>query len=204
MGALEQAVGTLEDAVRLIDPAIAKFQAQAGLLRAIRGGATLEEAAAGYVDPVPAGVHPTALLEDARRDIKRRRSLHGLARGLPLCAHALGLVPDAETRQRWGSCNVAALTHARNAQMRLRNAASFYMAAGDAIDLASVLPFQAPLRLAWMGAAERLTRLAVREATMARDNMVMMRQAVGMQSLVAMGILGPALGGGINNQVDHQ
>ncbi|KAM3408774.1 hypothetical protein ACQJBY_001690 [Aegilops geniculata] len=205
--AFAQAAGIPEEVFRSINLAIAKLEARAGLLRAIRDGATLEEATAGYVEPGPLGVLPATLLEDARRGIKRRRSLHALARGLPLCAHALGRAPDAETSQRWESCNVFALTYARRAQMRLRNAASFYIAAMDAIDLASVLPFGAPLRIAWMGAAERLTRLAAREATMARDNMVMMGLAVAQQAWIAKAMMGPApgaLGGGINNQVHHQ
>ncbi|KAF6983663.1 hypothetical protein CFC21_001802 [Triticum aestivum] len=205
--AFAQAVGVPEEVLRSINLAIAKLEARAGLLRAIRDGATLEEATAGYVEPGPDGVLPAALLEDARRGIKRRRSLHSLARGLPLCARALGRAPDAETIQRWEICNVAVLTYARRAQMGLRNAASFYMAAGDAIVLASVLPFGAPLRVAWMGAAERLTRLAAREATMARDNMFMMGLAVGQQAWLAMAMMGlapGALGGGVNNQVHHQ
>ncbi|XP_048547837.1 uncharacterized protein LOC125532022 [Triticum urartu] len=205
--AFAQAVGVPEEVLRSINLAIAKLEARAGLLRAIRDGATLEEATAGYVEPGPDGVLPAALLEDARRGIKRRRSLHSLARGLPLCARALGRAPDAETIQRWEICNVAVLTYARRAQMGLRNAASFYMAAGDAIVLASVLPFGAPLRVAWMGAAERLTRLASREATMARDNMFMMGLAVGQQAWLAMAMMGlapGALGGGVNNQVHHQ
>ncbi|KAI5016724.1 hypothetical protein ZWY2020_006575 [Hordeum vulgare] len=190
---LDQVVGTPEETTSLIDPAIAKFEAQVQLLRAIRCGASIEEATAGYVDPAPDGVSPTTLLEDARRNIQRRRSLHGLACGVPLCANKLGLGPNEAWREIWESCNRTALRFTRRMEECLRNAASLYMAARDAIDLASVLPIGAPLRVAWMEAAELLTVDAVREARALHNRVVLMRQILLLQSRISTHILQPAL-----------
>jgi hypothetical protein len=183
---LREACASSEEAIRLIDLAIVKLKAQQEAMRSYREGL-----AAGYVEPDPDGVLPLALLESARRDIKRCGTLEGLAEDVRgLCFARLGLVLSVEMVQRWWGGS-AVPRNADEARLCLRNGASFAGAATDAVDMAAAaeLPVDVVLRSGWLLAAEGLQNNAVTEVCLARNRVRAMRDALSLQVLDAPSIL---------------
>ncbi|CAM0956693.1 unnamed protein product [Alopecurus aequalis] len=189
---LQEACTSVE-ALRLIDLATTKLQALAEVLRAVRLGAPHAAAADGYVDPAPVGVDPATLLEDARRDINHRSTLQCQAiTVLLLCYERMNLDPSTETVESCDIHSSVALGNATDALLRLRDAASFAKAAIDALDMAGQSPADSPLRRAWLTAAEQMEDTAINEVTQARNRVTTMGEALSLQLLDSLNILGLA------------
>uniref|UniRef100_A0ACD5U5G3 Uncharacterized protein n=1 Tax=Avena sativa TaxID=4498 RepID=A0ACD5U5G3_AVESA len=167
---------TLAEALRLIGLAITMLEAQDESLTAYRLGL-----ADGYLQPGLAGVPLTALLEDARREIKRCGALHGLAdRVFPFGWEGMGIALSAEEAQTWGRHSTDAIRNADDAQMSLCNGASFAKAAVDAGGVAMALPKGDIVQRAWLLAAEQLLDKAIVELCRARRHVRGMQHALSM------------------------
>ncbi|KAG8053413.1 hypothetical protein GUJ93_ZPchr0001g30052 [Zizania palustris] len=175
-------VSTRMEAFNLIEAARTKLDERAKLIRMIRYGARLETAVEHFADPVPEGVLPSDVIEDARRAISHNAALHAsIGHIFVSYCKFLGINDDEPACERWKSHFHEAVAITDEALDSVNDTASQAEAVKDIADIVGSLPVGCPLREHWALAGEQLMNLAANNATMALVELRRMRHAVSLE-----------------------
>ncbi|KAL5227730.1 hypothetical protein ABZP36_015995 [Zizania latifolia] len=181
-------VATRMEAFNLIEVAQSKLDERAKLIRRIRQGARLETAVENFADPVPEGVLPSDVLEDARRAISHSAALHASIGHIFVSYCKFLGINDEPPCESWNGHYHEVIEITDEALDRVSDTASQAEAVKDIVVIVGSLP-DSPLREHWALAGEQLMNLAANNATMALIELRQMRHTVSLEFFDAWTIL---------------